>query len=223
MTAQELAISILSSITASGILVAILAWLSRNWIFERLKNSIKHEYDTKLERAKKDLEFDLTRKVKIYEGKLSNYKAYLKLLDDFSERYRKELFTKLRINIKDILTENSDNAFLKYIDEVLSLQTRAASELLKFKNEVNGLRLEAGDQLLILLDQYIEQLEVVNDAQTKFFRDVNEKVLSQSISQEGIIEEFENYTNGIGKETGDKLNEIHDAIFLEMRQELSVF
>ena len=49
------ALTILSSLLASGLLSAALLWLTKNWISERLKNAIKHEYDEKLETHKAQL------------------------------------------------------------------------------------------------------------------------------------------------------------------------
>lgn len=42
----------LLSILSGGLSGAIIVWLSREWISTRLKNSIKHEYDAKLETIK---------------------------------------------------------------------------------------------------------------------------------------------------------------------------
>lgn len=42
------AVTILTSMTASGALAGLLLWLTQSWISERLKNSIKHEYDQRL-------------------------------------------------------------------------------------------------------------------------------------------------------------------------------
>ncbi|MGD2109207.1 MAG: hypothetical protein PVI86_07430 [Phycisphaerae bacterium] len=42
------AATILMSITASGALTGALLWLTKSWISERLRNSIRHEYDQKL-------------------------------------------------------------------------------------------------------------------------------------------------------------------------------
>ena len=47
------------SIISGGIGGAILAWLLRNWISERLKQSIQHEYAQKLETHKAELNADM--------------------------------------------------------------------------------------------------------------------------------------------------------------------
>ena len=55
MTIQDLILSIIASATASGLLAGILIWLSREWISTRLKTTIQHEYDQKLEIHKANL------------------------------------------------------------------------------------------------------------------------------------------------------------------------
>ena len=45
---QELILSLLSAASVSIALSGAIIWLGRSWISERLKNSIKHEYDLKL-------------------------------------------------------------------------------------------------------------------------------------------------------------------------------
>lgn len=53
---ENLIISVASSLTLSGVLTAALIFLSKNWISERLKKSIEHEYAQKLVAYKSKLE-----------------------------------------------------------------------------------------------------------------------------------------------------------------------
>jgi hypothetical protein len=46
---------VIASASVSTILVRVLGWLTSSWIFERLKNRIKHEYNEKLETHKAQL------------------------------------------------------------------------------------------------------------------------------------------------------------------------
>lgn len=48
MELQKFVTTILASMTVSGTLAAAVVWLSRSWIAERLRQSIKHEYDLRL-------------------------------------------------------------------------------------------------------------------------------------------------------------------------------
>ena len=51
----DLLLTILSSAAVSGALAILVVWLSREWISARLKASIQHEYDQKLESLKAQL------------------------------------------------------------------------------------------------------------------------------------------------------------------------
>jgi len=83
---------------ASGLFSGILIWLTRTWLSERIKNSIKHEYDQKLE----------------------VYKAVLKAEHDIAiERLRADLnilaskrqiqFSRLHKDAVDAITETYDS------------------------------------------------------------------------------------------------------------------
>ncbi|MEL0623596.1 hypothetical protein V6238_10895 [Marinomonas arenicola] len=59
---ESILVALLSSISSVG-LIALLTYLCRNWLLERLKASVKHEYDLKLESYKSQI----TRCEKAYE------------------------------------------------------------------------------------------------------------------------------------------------------------
>lgn len=52
---NDFIIQIISSASVSVLLSGLLVWIARFWLSERLKNSIKHEYDQKLEAHKVQL------------------------------------------------------------------------------------------------------------------------------------------------------------------------
>jgi len=54
-TLKSMALTIISSAGVSAALLAAIAWLARSWIGERLKASIRHEYDDRLEKLRADL------------------------------------------------------------------------------------------------------------------------------------------------------------------------
>ena len=49
---NDIVLAVLASMAASGGLTALLVWLTKTWLTERLKNAIKYEYDQKLEAFK---------------------------------------------------------------------------------------------------------------------------------------------------------------------------
>lgn len=57
------AVTIISSLTASGFLTVAMIWLAKNTISERLKNSIKSVYDEKLETHKAQLKANSDREI----------------------------------------------------------------------------------------------------------------------------------------------------------------
>jgi hypothetical protein len=57
-------VAIITSMLSSGIFTAIVTFLMREWIGERIKNSIKSEYDLKLEEHKRKLELEFGDQVK---------------------------------------------------------------------------------------------------------------------------------------------------------------
>lgn len=59
---ENILVALLSSIS-SVVLIALLTYLCRNWLLERLKASVKHEYDLKLESYKSQI----TKREQAYE------------------------------------------------------------------------------------------------------------------------------------------------------------
>lgn len=59
---ENILVALLSSVSSVG-LIAFLTYLCRNWLLERIKASVKHEYDLKLESYKSQI----TRREKAYE------------------------------------------------------------------------------------------------------------------------------------------------------------
>ena len=50
--------TIVAAIMSSTVVTGILIWLTKSWISERLRNSIRHEYDQKLESYKSQLKYE---------------------------------------------------------------------------------------------------------------------------------------------------------------------
>jgi len=209
-------------ISTSALVTAVINVIGVFWIKERLKQSIKHEYDQDLAKLKSELEFDLDKQKKLYEGKLSIYKKYYTLMDSYTAKSRKALFDGFQTGIIDVLNDPSDDNTADYIRNMLALQGDVSEVFLTFKNEINGLRLEAGENLLKLLDEYVVSLEItqektveflqwMNANATKFITDPEE---TNRISQEYMATEL----NGEGK----KLIDLQNKIFLEMRNELGI-
>jgi hypothetical protein len=120
----------LTTILSSGLLAVIVNVIGVFWVKERLKQSIKHEYDRDLEQLKKDLEFELDRKKKLYEGKLNQYKKYYAMMDGYSQSSRKTLFSSFQTGIIEVIQNPSEENTVKYIQKILALQGDVSDKLL---------------------------------------------------------------------------------------------
>lgn len=59
--------ALLTSIGGTTVLATILAWLGKKWIGARIENSVRHEYDVKLETHKAKLQQEVTETVRKLE------------------------------------------------------------------------------------------------------------------------------------------------------------
>lgn len=66
------------NLLAGGLGAGIVVFLLKNWITERIKQSVAHEYDKKLERLKADIQSDLQKR---QEAWMLKRDAYLKTLN----------------------------------------------------------------------------------------------------------------------------------------------
>ena len=209
-------------ISTSAIVTAVINVIGVFWIKERLKQSIKHEYDQDLAKLKNELEFDLDKQKKLYEGKLSIYKKYYTLMDSYTAKSRKALFDGFQTGIIDIINNPSTNNTADYIRNMLALQGDTSEVFLTFKNEINGLRLEAGGKLLHLLDEYVASLEITQDKTVEFMQWMNSNVtkfITEPNETNKYVQEY--MTAELGGE-GKTLIELQKNIFIEMRNELGI-
>lgn len=208
------------TITASGslaVLVQVVAWY---WLKERLSRSIKHEYDVDMERLRHELELD--KKKRLYEGKLSQYKKYFQYIDKSSEAARNEIFSDLEERMIDLIRDPSEENTIAYIQSTLMSQKDIGDRFLTFKAEINGLRLEAGDHLLGLLDSYTEALEKVQNETIAFMGSLNQNLKRFVRENEAIQQEISEFMQNLESGAGARTKELKDEIFWEMRRELGI-
>jgi len=204
---------------AAAILVQVIAWF---WLKERLSRSIKYEYDKDLERLKHELKFELDRRKKLYEGKLAQYKRYYHYIDQYSRQGREELFSKYSDGLVQLLRNPSDDAFSKYMRSILDTQGDLAGRFLSFKTEMNGLRLEAGETLLGLLDEYTALLEEAQEQTVAFMTRLNSKLTQLPHEPDALQSEVQDFVGAEFGGIGRQLKELSEKIFREMRRELGV-
>lgn len=210
------------TITASGslaVLVQVVAWY---WLKERLSRSIKHEYDVDMEGLRHDLELELDKKKRLYEGKLSQYKKYFQYIDESSEAARNEIFSDLGERVIDLIRDPSEENTIAYIRSTLMSQKDINDRFLTFKTEINGLRLEAGNNLLGLLDSYTEALEKVQKETVAFMGSLNQNLERFVHENEAIQQEISEFMQSLESGAGARTRELKDEIFWEMRRELGI-
>lgn len=211
-----------TTITTSAIVAGLVNVIGIFWLKERLKQSIKHEYDQDLEHLKKDLEYDLDKKKRLYEGKLAQYKKYYSMMDAYSTTSRRALFNSFQEGMIELLQDPSDENTLKYIRSILALQGDISDQFLTFKNEIGGLRLEAGEQLLALLDKYINLLEIAQEKTVNFLNWMNSNATKFITSPDETNAYVQRHMSEEFSASGAELIEIQEQIFREMRRELGI-
>lgn len=88
---------ILGSATVSVALSAFLIWITTNWISERLKNSIKHEYDLKIEVLKTNLKTESDQTLERLKADLHMHNIQSSKLIEQRGEVIKELHTKIDV------------------------------------------------------------------------------------------------------------------------------
>lgn len=212
-------LSTVSLSVGAAVAVQFIAWY---WLKERLSRSIKHEYDKDLEQLKHELMFDLDRRKKLYEGKLAQYKRYYAFIDEHSQKGRQEVFSNFGDGLIKFLRNPSDEAFAEYMSTILNAQSDLGNRFLVFKTEMNGLRLEAGEALLALLDEYTALMEVAQEQAVAFLSSANAKLPQLASQPDSIQTEIDEFMKAELGGVGGRLKELSEKIFREMRRELGV-
>lgn len=169
---------LLTTILTSGAVSALLIWLTKTWISERLKHAIKHEYDEKLEthkaqvKAQADVELEKLRadlKISATEHELRFSALHEKRAETVAETYAllKQLFYRLADYVK-ILEPVGD----KPKDE---RRKAAADAHAAFRTYYSG-------RLIFFPKRTAEKLETINQ---QFVKSFNEFVLGVEMRERG--------------------------------------
>ncbi len=117
---NEFVITLLASASISAGLSAALVWLAKNWIGERIKGAIQHEYDQKLETHKAQVKAEHDREIERFKANLGDTTAERNARRDYEYEARKKLYAEYEPLLFQ-LTEQSENAYYR----VLSLARTA--------------------------------------------------------------------------------------------------
>jgi hypothetical protein len=187
-----------------------------------LQQSIRHEYEREMAKLRSDLEFDLDRRKRLYEGKLAQYKRYFAMLDGYSENTRRELFATFQDEFTSLIRDPSEENTISYVKVSLSLQGDLSQKFTAFKTELNGLRLEAGERMLSLLNEYVAALEPVQAQTVEFMQWMNQNFMLFVTNPEMANTRVQQFVSGEVSVHGVELKRLQDEIFQEMRRELGV-
>ncbi len=67
--------SILAGVASGGVAGAVVIWLAKSVISERIKNSIKHEYDIRLEVHRSELKSELDKQIEVFKSQVKAHES----------------------------------------------------------------------------------------------------------------------------------------------------
>lgn len=153
-----------------------------------------------------------------FEVRYAEYMRYLKTLDEiatlsrfeFEQFYTQTIAKTFRSILSD--SEDSDAALIEMSNSLVEFTTRLQKIISKAEGELHGLRLICSDELLRLIDEYVElQRELLTES-TKMmenWRNID-------------INKPESAISGRVKAKGERSQEIYRLIVDKMRKELRI-
>jgi hypothetical protein len=118
--------TILTSASVSAALTAVIVWLTKNWIGERIKGSITHEYNQKLESYKSQLKKEHDQEIERLKAELGEVSSERNARRDYEYEARKKLYSKYEPLLFQLI-EQSESAYYR----ILSLARTARQGNLK--------------------------------------------------------------------------------------------
>ena len=100
---NDIIVTILASVTASSIASGVIVWLSKTWISERVKNSIKHEYDLKLESYKATIEIEKSATIENIKSNLKDSTFKREIRFSMLHEKRSEVIAELHAHLQDTI------------------------------------------------------------------------------------------------------------------------
>lgn len=121
-----------------------------------------------------------------------------------------------------ILENPSTENTMEYIKRIFNLKNDISDKFLMFKNEMNGLRLEAGESLLELIESYVSALEKVQERTVSFLSWMNENATTFLVQPETAQEKVQEFMQEEASGEAQELIDLQERIFREMRRELGI-
>jgi hypothetical protein len=145
----------IATILSSGALSSAIVYLFRNWISERIKSSIQHEYDQKLETHKAQLKAESEISIEKWKAELARqhfqYSHIFKRTEEIiAETYKRLLDVKSKLEVYTILTRQDPSFQKNTMDE--------------FWLTVNGFKQFFDPNRIYLPKQTVKQIEELASA-----------------------------------------------------------
>jgi hypothetical protein len=114
--------------------------------------------------------------------------------------------------IKDPSKENT----AKVIQSIMENTFKIGEPLLLLKNEISGLKLESGETLLNILQEYEQEFESITNQSFSLMNEIPKLLPNYTGNQIELLDKLKSKINV------DKLNTLSKAIFNQMRIELGI-
>lgn len=170
-------LSILSSVVTSSVLTATLVFLSKTWMSERIKNSIKNEYDVKLEEHKNKLKKDTDKEIETIKSDLMRFAQKDKIRFEIIYKRRIEIIETVHKLIRDI-----HESTRKYI----TIGKNSANNGEELKNyvceQLFSLKDYYGVNSIFLPKEIGEFILTINDKMHSIIADFDAYIINESLS-----------------------------------------
>jgi len=156
---QDFIISIISSATVSTLFASGLIWLTKSWISTRLKNSIQHEYEQKLESYKATLKAEheialAELKADLEKGTALHIASHTSFSQGQKAAMERKLIAVDKLWESILSLRNSSPAILTFVDLLTPIEFKSITS----NKEFNELLSELSPEKIIELMKNIEEI-----------------------------------------------------------------
>lgn len=153
-----------------------------------------------------------------FDVRYAEYKHYLKTLDEITAAVQldaEKFYTEtIADTFRSILSgeEDGDAVLIKMSDSLMSMTANIQKTFSRAEGELHGLKLVCSDELLEMIDEYVELQRELLSAVTRMMENWRNIDMSNPITS----------LNGEVKDKGDRAQMLYTAILKQMRKELKI-
>ena len=187
----------IATILSSGALSSLIVFLFRNWISERIKNSIQHEYDQKLETHKAQLkaESDIVIEKLKSELQTASTERSIKLTKVFEEQARVIAETYKRLHV---LRDAADACTSANDQERIESLKRFREMMVEFRNYYLPIKIYIPKDS----SKKIEEFHYTLESATRKFQMANQYAALKSVNTEPFERLMSEYSESWDKILG---------------------